>query len=177
MIVPLTQFADSSSGLGSLGIDGKSLIIQLITFVLAFLVLKKWAFGPIVKVMDRRRETIDQGVKLGEQMKQEQTEMEQKVAEALRDARAQADEVLASAQVQAREAIAEAEEAASKKADGIIASAQDRIKQEEARARKELEAEVVGLISDATEVIIEEKVDTKKDAALIDKALKQRSAA
>lgn len=174
MINGLTQFADSSSGLGALGIDGKALIIQLVTFVLAFWVLQHWAFKPIVKVMERRRQTIEKGVKLGEQMQKEQLDLEQKVAKALHEARKEADGIIASAHDQGRQAIQAAEDKARQKAEGIIATAEDRIKQDANRARKQLEGELIGLISDATEAIIDEKVDAKKDAALINKALKER---
>lgn len=173
----LTQFADNSSGIGSLGIDGQALIVQVVTFLLAFWVLQRWAFKPIMKIMDRRRETIEKGVKLGEQMQREQAELEQKIAKTLHEARGRADDILASAQGQARQTLQQAEEKANQKAATILAGAQDRIAQEEVRARKKLEAEVVSLVADATEVIIGEKVDAKKDAVLIDKALKgQRTA-
>lgn len=172
MINGLTQFADSSSGLGALGIDGKALVIQLVTFVLAFWALQHWAFKPIVKMMERRRETIEKGVHLGEQMQKEQAALEDKVTKALHEARSKADDIVAGAHNQARQTIQEAEDKASEKADGIIASAQDRIAQDTARARKQLEQEVVSLVSEATEAIIDEKVDANKDAALIDKALK-----
>jgi F-type H+-transporting ATPase subunit b len=177
MINGLTQFADSSSGLGALGIDGKALVIQLITFVLAFLVLQHWAFKPIVKIMERRRETIEKGVHLGEQMQKEQAALEERVAKALHEARSKADEIVAGAHTQARQTVQEAEDKATEKADGIIASAQDRIAQDTARARKQLEHEVVSLVSEATEAIIDEKIDATKDAALIDKALKGQRAA
>ena len=39
-----------------------------------------------------------------------------------------------------------------------------------------LEKELVGLISDATEAIIEEKVDARKDAQIIERALKGQRA-
>jgi len=69
----------------------------------------------------------------------------------------------------------EAEGKAQDKAAGILKDAEERIKTDTARARKKLEGELVGLISDATEAIIGEKVDAKKDAALIDAALKGRA--
>jgi F-type H+-transporting ATPase subunit b len=176
-MVQLTQFADSSSGIGSLGIDGKALVIQLVTFVLAFLVLKKWAFGPILKIMEQRRETIEQGVNLGEKMKKDEAALEAKVADELRKARKEADGIVASAQETSRDTIREAEDKAKDKAAGILKEADERIKTDMQRARKQLEGELVGLISDATEAIIGEKVDAKKDAQLIDRALKERQAA
>lgn len=169
--------AQNSSGLGALGVDGTAFLIQLITFVLAFLVLKRFAFKPIIKVMRERRETIENGVKLGEQMKQEEAKLAAKVDETLHDARKEADSIIATAQDSGREAVREAEEKARIKADGIVKAAESSIVQETARARKQLEAEVVGLISDATEAIIDEKVDAKKDAALIERALKGRQTA
>jgi len=73
--------------------------------------------------------------------------------------------------------VREAEDKAQLKAEIILKDARAQAEQNTARMRKALEGELVGLISDATEVIIDEKVDAKKDAALIDKALKGRVAA
>ena len=176
MIASLSQLADSSSGIGALGIDGKALVIQLITFVLAFLVLQRWAFKPILKILNERRETIDKGVQLGDEMQKEKASFEARVAKALSDARNQADEVVSGAQSQARAAIHAAEEKAREKAEGIIAEAQERIDQDTKRARQKLEKELVGLIAETTEAVIGEKVDASKDAALIDRALKGRTA-
>jgi F-type H+-transporting ATPase subunit b len=175
LIASVTQFAESSSGIGALGIDGKAFLVQLITFGLAFLVLQRYAFKPILKLMEQRRRTIESGVELGEQMRKKQAELEKEVAEKLADARTEADGIIADARDAAKGAASDIEAKAKAKADSLIDSAKDRINQETSLARKKLEAEVVGLISDATEVIIDEKVDAKKDAQLIDRALKGRS--
>lgn len=173
MLILFTQFgADTSaSGIGALGISGSSLVIQLITFVLAYLVLRKFAFKPILKVLQDRRDTIEKGVKLGEQMQKERAELDRKVAAELHKARAEADGILAEAHETAKSTVRSAEETARDKAAGIVKDAEANAEQAVKRARKALESELVGLISDATEAIIDEKVDAKKDAALIDKAL------
>jgi F-type H+-transporting ATPase subunit b len=168
----LIQFGDSSSGIGALGLNATSFLIQLGTFIIAFLVLRKWAFKPILKILNERRETIEQGVSLGEQMKKEQAEMEQRVADTMREARTQADKIIAEAGERGRQAVADAEAKAKEKAETIIASAEQRIDQDIQIARAKLEKEMAGLVADATETIIGEKVDLKKDAVLIDKALK-----
>ena len=177
MLQTLTHFGASTSGLGALGFDGRAFLIQLITFVLAYLVLRRFAFQPIIKILRERRETIENGVKLGEQMQHERTELDAKVEKILHDSRAQADSIIAEAQDEARQAIRETEEKARAKSASILAEADERIVQNTARARKQLEKELVGLIADTTEAIIEEKVDTKKDAQLIERALKERQAA
>lgn len=175
MHILITQFGDSSSGIGALGLNLASFLIQLGTFIIAFLVLRKWAFKPILKVLNERRETIEQGVSLGERMKKEQAEMEQKVAEAMRGARSEADKIIAEASDRGRQIIADAEAKAKEKSENIITSAEERISQDIKLARSNLEKELVGLVAEATEAIIDEKVDIKKDASLIDKALKGRA--
>lgn len=176
MIASFTQFAETSSGIGALGIDGKAFVIQLITFVLAFLVLKRYAFKPIGKVLTERRETIESGVKLGEEMQKERAKLDDKVEKILQDTRKEADGIIAGAQEDARQTVREAEDKAREKAAGILKEADSRIDQDTARARKQLEKELVGLVSDATEAIIGEKVDAKKDAQLIERALKEQKA-
>jgi F-type H+-transporting ATPase subunit b len=175
LISAVTQFAESSSGIGALGVDAKAFIIQLVTFVIAFWILQRYAFKPIIKMMDQRRKTIESGVALGEEMRKKQVELDKKVDEELAKARKQADGIIADSQEAGRQITADAEAKAQQKAENILAAADDRIQQDTARARKKLEGELVGLISEATEAIIDEKVDTKKDAQLIDKALKSGS--
>lgn len=173
MLQALQIFGDSSSGIGALGVNGQAFIIQLITFALVILILRRWAVKPILKILDERRETIEKGVKLGEQLQKDQAALEAKIADELHKTRAQADKIIAEAQVAGRQAIQEAEEAARAKAEGLITQASERIKQDTTLARKRLEKDVASLVSEATEAIIHEKVDAKKDAALIDRALKE----
>jgi F-type H+-transporting ATPase subunit b len=170
MLHSLTTFGASSSGLGALGINGQAFLIQLVTFVIIFLVLKKYAFKPILKVLNNRRD----GVRIGEEMKQKRNELEQEISSKLSEARATADKMIIEVQKEARQIIISAEEAAKQKTEKILASADDQIKQDSLRARRGLEKELVGLISEATEVIIGEKVDAKKDAVLIERALKAK---
>lgn len=175
-MMPVSNFGEtSSSGLGALGISSQALLIQLITFALAYLVLRRYAFTPILKVLNERRQTIESGVRLGEEMQKERAELDKKVTTALHDARQKADGIVAEAHDAARDQVREAEDKARAKADNILKDAKVQADQEKVRMRKALEGELVGLISDATEAIIDEKVDAKKDAALIDRALKGRA--
>ena len=174
MLQMLQIFGDNSSGLGALGISASSFVVQLITFLLAILILRKWAFKPITRILRERREAIEKGVSFAEEMQKEKNALEAKATKALHEARVKADEIIAEAHDQSRRMIQAAEDKAKVKAESMITLAEDRIKQDANRARKQLEHELVGLISDTTEAIIGEKVDAKKDAALIDQALKGR---
>lgn len=172
-----THFSDEASGPAALGISGQAFVIQLLTFLVVFLILKKWAFGPIIKLLNNRREVIENGVTLGEKMRAEEAKLEDMVAQKLHETRRAADKLLADADTEAKQKIQAAEDMARKRADGIIKDAAEQTKHAVERERKKLEQEAISLVSEVSEAVIGEKVDAKKDAAIIDKALQKRKVA
>jgi F-type H+-transporting ATPase subunit b len=173
-MIQLLYIADSSSGIGALGISASAFVIQLVTFIFVYLLLRKFAFKPIIKLLENRRKVIEDGVRMGEKLAKEQAKFETKLAETMRQAREEADHIIATGHKEAREVVREAEKTAQRKADSILADAEVRISEESERAKRALEKDIVGLVSEATEAIVGEKVDTKKDAEIIDKIIKSR---
>lgn len=159
---------------GILGLSPSAFVIQLITFLLVFIVLKKFAFNRIVKMLEKRRETIDDGVRMGLRMEKEKAKLDEQVAETLRKARHEADQIIAAAHKESREITREAEKAGRAKADAMFADMEERLEEEAAQARRNLEKELVGLVSEATETIVGEKIDPNKDAELVRRAMKGR---
>ena len=164
--------AESGSPLAALGVDLKSFLFQIVTFVLVFLLLKRFAFGPISKLLAERRKTIDDGVKMGLQMEKQKAKLEDDIAATMRDARHEADKIIANAHKEAREVIREAEKTAQRKGDAMLADTEARVAEEVEHSRRKLEKDLVGLISEATEAIVGEKLDAKKDAELVDRVMK-----
>jgi F-type H+-transporting ATPase subunit b len=163
----------SSSGIGALGISLSAFIIQLLTFVLVFLLLKKYAFTPVIKLLNDRRKVIDDGVKMGETLAKEQAKFDTKLAQTMAKAREEADHIISTGHKEAREIVRDAEKSAQRKADTILAEAEVRIHEEQERAKRALEKDIVNLVSEATEEIVGEKIDPKKDAEVIDKILRK----
>lgn len=176
MINTIVQFAatepEAKSGIGALGIDPKAFIIQLITFIFVFLVLKRFVFTPVVKALDKRQATIDKGVQLTTELTHQKEAFDKEVAEARKQARAEAEQIVADSHTQATQMIREAEESAQTKAEQILADARKKIQDETARARRDLEQEMVELVIDATETVTRQKLDSKQDNALVAAALK-----
>lgn len=167
-----SEAASGGSPLDALGVNGKAFLIQLITFVLVLVVLKRFAFKPITRLLSQRRQVIDDGVKMGLEMEKERAKLDAEVKQLMRDARTEADKIISNGQKEAREIIREAEKSGQRKVDTMLADAEARIAEETQQAKRKLEKEIVGMVSDATEAIVDEKVDAAKDAKLIDKALK-----
>lgn len=177
MLTQLTVAADASSGLGALGLNLSAFVIQLLTFLIIFLVLKRWAFEPITKRLDERRKLIESGVTLGETMRAEHAKLAEEVAQVLHGARQQADEVLASAHTSAHQIIEDAEAAAVVRTEAIVQTAHRQIQITAARERNQLKTELVHLVADVSGTVIGKKLNSKDDAAMIDTALHDREAA
>lgn len=162
------------SGFAALGFDFKAFLIQLITFLLVFYILKKYVFGRVVDMLETRRKTIEDGVKLSAEIKSEREKLEAQIAEAHKKARSEAQELMNQTKDQATVALREAEEATQAKVESMISDAKKKINEETEKARRSLEEETVNLVIKATEAVSREKLDSKKDAVLIKDALEGR---
>lgn len=159
---------------GILGFNPQVLIFQIITFVLVFALLKKFAFDKIVAMLDKRHKVIDDGVRLGRKLEKERDQMDKELAKLTREARHEADRIIANAHKESREVLREAEKSARRKTDAMISDAEARIHEDAEAAKRKLEKDIVGLVSEATEAIVGEKVDPKKDAEIIKNIIQKR---
>lgn len=166
-----TEATQEKTGAAVLGIDIKAILLQAGTFLLLFLIIKKFALKGIVETLEQRRLTIDKGVELGLEMEQKNAKFDEELKKLHRKAREEADSIIAEANKESGKIIKQGEEAAAKKADQMLKDAAARIDREMDVARQELKQEMLALVCEATEVIIEEKLDAKKDAGLIQRAL------
>lgn len=164
---------EEAAGIAALGIDPIAILAQAATFLLLFWLIKKYALANIIATLEKRRQTIDDGVRLGQEMALEKERLDEEVEKALAGARAEADKIIAAGHEEAGAIIKEAENTASQKVDTMLAEAKLKIDKDIELARIGLETEIAGLIADATEKIIQVKLDSKKDAVLITNALSE----
>jgi F-type H+-transporting ATPase subunit b len=173
-ILAATEAAEETSeGIGALGLDPFAIAAQAVTFLLLLWVVKKYALDGIVKNLDKRHNDIDRGLHLTAEMDKQKAELELTVEKAMKNARVQADVILAEAQTESGKIIHAAEESASRKADAILKSAESKIEKDIAEARVGLKTEMAGLITEATEAILNQKLDDKSDRKLVEDYLKE----
>ena len=161
------------SGLAVLGINPVNLLLQLATFLLLFALLKKYAFKPIVSMLEQRRKTINDGIKLGREMEAEREKLKTEVETALHKARLEADKIITNAQREAGEIEKAAEESAQRKVEALLNDAEAKIASATTQAKRQLLEEARVLIAEATSVLIREKIDPSKDSALLHRALEE----
>lgn len=156
---------------GALGIDWRILILQVLAFSVLVWLLGKYVYPPLVRAIDEREKTIAASVAAANEAEVRAEKSQKEIEKLLRDARKEADEILARSHAEATSQVAEAEAKAKTRADQIIKDAHVQLQADVAKARTALKKDTAELVALATEKIIHEKVDTRKDAELIDRAL------
>ena len=158
--------------LTKLGIDWKLLIAQIVNFLVLLFVLYKFAYGPVLAMLDKRQKKIEKGLKDADEAHKKLAESEEKQKEILRKARTEAKDIVEKAHIQAEKSKSEIAGEAKKQSEKIIANAKDQIEQEKNKMITEVKSEIGSLVVAATEKIIGEKIDEKKDKELIEKSIK-----
>lgn len=167
------ETAESAGGIGALGLNVQSFLFQLISFVIVLLILRKLVFGRLVNTIEARRKAVEASLKNAEATADELKKTEAHIAQMMKDARTQADDIVSVAHKEAAAMVEEAEAKARKKADHIVAEAHAQLEQEVDKARRQIRQETVQLVARATAQLLKEKVDPAKDAGLIERALKE----
>jgi len=144
-----------------------------ITFLILIVVLAKFAFGPIVKMLDQREQTIRDAI---EQAKKERAEAErllgeqkQSLAAAQREAAELAQRSKQEVEVLRQDLTARAR----KEADDLVAQARKQIQEEKSKALAELKGQVADLAIDAARRLIKSSLDEKSQRALVEEYIAQ----
>ncbi|HVP68092.1 MAG TPA: F0F1 ATP synthase subunit B [Anaeromyxobacteraceae bacterium] len=143
-----------------------------ITFLLLIVVLSKYAFGPIVKMLDERERTIREAI---EQAKKEREEAEKLAAsqkEALLGAQREAAEIAKRNQQEMEAFRVQLTAQAKKEADELVASARKQIAEEKQKAVADLRSEVADLAVGAAARIVRSSLDEKAQRQLVDEYIR-----
>lgn len=154
-------------------IDWKLIIAQLVNFAIVLFVLKRYAYGPLLKMMTERSEKIDKGIQDAEHAHTRLAEITEKEKEVLVEAKKQAGEIIASAEAVAlknKEAILVASK---QQAEKMIADAVKKMESEKNQMMQDIRVQVADLVVVATGKVIDEKMDSEKDRAIINKAINE----
>jgi len=167
------EAAGNDSLFGALGIDWRTLVLQVIAFGILVWILGKFVYPHLIGAIDRREKAIEESVAAANEAEAKAEETQKEVEKLFKDARAESAAIVDTAHKEAANMVKEAEDKAKKRADQIVQDARAQLDQDILKARAELRNETTELVALATEKIVREKVDPKKDKSLIETALKE----
>src|SRR5258708_29987614 len=133
---------------GLLTING-TLIAQLLIFLVMLGVLYRFAWGPLLGILNQRRARIAQGVEATERAMAELAAAEKERQAKLEEARREAQAILDRIAKQGEDLRKELEAKAREQAEALIAKARAEIQQERAKAVEDLREQVADLAGSA----------------------------
>ncbi len=144
-----------------------------VTFLIVFFLMKKFAWGPILKMIHEREDSIESALNAAEKAKEEILQLQNNNEKLLAEARLEKDKMLKEAREIKETIINDAKAAAQKESQRIIAEAQNSIANEKMAAINELKSQVALMSVEIAEKIL--RKDLSKDEsqkALVDTLIK-----
>ena len=152
----------------ALGINGSFLLVQIVNLIIVYVVVSKWIVGPIISMLEKRRETIAQGIEDARVAADARANAEKEAEKIVADAQAKASQVVREAteraEVVARDVKAAAEAEAGKAREKALAG----VEEERSRILGDLRGQVAALSIAATQKLVGEALDEKRQHALIE---------
>lgn len=145
----------------------EQVLTQIVAFIVMYWVLKRYAWKPLLNVLEARKQSIAEEFKQIEQEKREleqlKTEYLEKLSQVAEQARAKIEEGINQGKAQAMKI----EEEAHRKALILYNKAKDDIEIEIAKGKEHLKKEVAGLAIALAQKILSENLDEKMQLKLL----------
>jgi len=152
----------------SFGIEWPKLIAQILIFVIVYVILKNKAFGPVLGMLEKRRERIAEGEANLEKIKKDLEHAESNAKEIVSTANGEADRLVDEAKESAAAAGEKKKQEAINEAGKIISKAKDAAEAERQSLLGDMKRDFSRLVVDAT-AKVSGKVLTKDDQERINK--------
>ena len=145
-----------------------------VVFTLLVLLLKKFAWKPILSAVDERNKSIKDSLAQAEKARSEMSELTANNEKIIAQAKVDRDLILKEARDMKNEIISEAKDKASKEAEKLVTTAKEQILNEKMKAITELKNHVADLSIEMAEKILRSELsDVAKQKELVTKALKE----
>src|SRR5712691_254102 len=149
-------------------VDPGLYIWAIVTFLALLAVLTKFAWKPLLNALETRQETIRKALDDAEKAKQELERLNQESAQIIRQARVEADQIVAMSRSDAERLREEMRQKARAEADGIIKTAERQIQLETARAIQQIRHEAADLSVAIASKLIQRNLTKEDNEKLID---------
>jgi F-type H+-transporting ATPase subunit b len=147
------------------------MIWTIVCFLIALFVLKKYAFGPIQKMIDERREQIRRSIEEADNARKEARQLLEEHKALMQEARGQAEQIIAEARKTRESMELRMREETEAERQRRLEETRREIAAETARALEQIRAEVADLTLEATSIVVGKKLDSDRDRELISQAI------
>lgn len=153
-------------------IDWTTIFMLGNTFIL-YLLMKRYLFGPVKEILDKRAAEIDGTIKNAEQANEEANALRIKYEQGLSSARVEATEIVANAQKRAQTQADEIIKEAKERSAELAKRANQEIELEKVKALNEVKKEIGVLAVELASKVVEKDMNTADHERLIDSFIKE----
>jgi F-type H+-transporting ATPase subunit b len=159
--------------MAELGINWPILITQIVTFIILLVLLRLFAYKPVMRMMDERSKRIRESMDQAESVKQASIHAGEQVNKQLEEASREGQERIARAVKAGEDVKQKAQAEAKHEAEALIERARGEIRQERDDAIGEVRREFADLTVLAAGKVIERSLDKEQHRELIEKVLEE----
>src|SRR5436305_14695790 len=147
------------------------MIWTIVCFAITFFVLKRYAFGPIQKMLDERREQIRRSIEEAENAREEARGLLEEHRALMSQARTDAEQILAEARRTAEAMEQRMRDETEQERQRRLEETRREIAAEPARALDQIRAEVAELTLEGASRVVGKTLDAERDRELIEDAI------
>lgn len=158
--------------LTNFGLETKIFIGQIVNFLVMLFLLKKFAYKPILSLLEKRRKMIEESqknAKKTEEALQHALEQEKKI---LKEAQSEAKTMIADANKQAEAIILAANDTGKQQVEKLIKDSNEQVERERKETEKALAQQVTKLSVDILQKSLQGFFDEKQQQEVLEKAVK-----
>lgn len=150
------------------GINPLTALATLVNMIITFLVLKKFLFKPVKKMIDDRQSEIDGLFSDAAVAREEAGALKAEYEQRLQDAKRERDEIIRAATVTAREREKEIIDSAKADAAAIMTKAEADIAQEKKKALNDVKSEISGIAMEIASRVVRKEIDDRDHRELVE---------
>lgn len=151
----------------ALGINFGYLIVQILNFLIMFVVLKAWVYEPVLNLLEDRRETIARGVEDARVAAEARENAEEDAERIVQEAQDEATEIVREASQRAESIAEDNKSEAEKEAEEARKEALEGVEEQRVRILGELRGQVASLAIAATQKLVGDALDEQRQHQLI----------
>ena len=147
-------------------------IWSLVIFLLVLLILKKYAWTPLLDFLDQREKEISDSLAMAESAKADLEKVREESEKILNEAKNQGKSIVSDSKQKAEDSANKILNDAQAKSDEFVLDAKKKIDVEKKKAIKEIKEEVVGLSLDLASQVLQRNVKDEDNNKFVDSSLK-----
>ena len=149
------------------------IVVSLLNLPIIFLILKRFLFKPVKKILKSRQDAVDERYAQAENAINDAEAKQAELTKRLENAQAEADNIIKDATITAERRREKIENEARENAESIIRQAKNEAELEKRKAESEIKEQIIVVSTALTEKLIEREINEEDHHKLIDSVISE----